>query len=58
MISSLRNNWPEYLMEGWALGTFLFSAGVFAVYCFIRAPLSTKISMGWQSDSCSGLLLA
>ena len=26
----LRHNWPEYLIEAWALGTFMVSAGVFA----------------------------
>lgn len=28
---SLRAHWPEYLIEGWALGMFMVSAGVFAV---------------------------
>lgn len=28
---SLRRHWPEYLIEGWALGMFMVSAGVFAV---------------------------
>jgi aquaporin Z len=27
---SLRHHWPEYLIEGWALGMFMVSAGVFA----------------------------
>lgn len=26
---ALRANWPEYLIEAWALGTFMVSAGVF-----------------------------
>lgn len=26
----VRRNWPEYLIEAWALGTFMISAGVFA----------------------------
>src|SRR5271156_217554 len=25
----LRSHWPEYLIEGWALGMFMISAGVF-----------------------------
>lgn len=29
--STLRQHWPEYLIEGWALGTFMVSAGVFAI---------------------------
>jgi len=27
---SLRRHWPEYLIEAWALGVFMISAGVFA----------------------------
>jgi aquaporin Z len=29
-LQSLRKHWPEYLIEGWALGVFMISAGVFA----------------------------
>jgi aquaporin Z len=29
-LASLREHWPEYLIEGWALGTFMVSAGLFA----------------------------
>ena len=28
MLSKLRSHWPEYLIEAWALGTFMVSAGV------------------------------
>jgi len=28
MIASLRRHWPEYLIEAWALGVFMVSAGV------------------------------
>ena len=28
MLERLRNHWPEYLIEAWALGTFMVSAGV------------------------------
>ena len=31
MIASLRRHWPEYLIEGWALGMFMVSAGVVTV---------------------------
>jgi aquaporin Z len=31
MPSRLRRNWPEYLIEAWALGTFMVSAGVFTL---------------------------
>ena len=27
MLGKLKNNWPEYLIEGWALGMFMVSAG-------------------------------
>jgi aquaporin Z len=30
MTQSLRKHWPEYLIEAWALGTFMVSAGLFA----------------------------
>ena len=29
-VEALRSHWPEYLIEAWALGTFMISAGVFA----------------------------
>jgi aquaporin Z len=29
-LQSLRRHWPEYLIEAWALGVFMISAGVFA----------------------------
>jgi aquaporin Z len=29
MRSALREHWPEYLIEGWALGCFMISAGLF-----------------------------
>ncbi|HET9693273.1 MAG TPA: aquaporin [Steroidobacteraceae bacterium] len=34
--SALREHWPEYLIEGWALGTFMLSAAVFAT--LLEAP--------------------
>jgi aquaporin Z len=38
MWASLRAHWPEYLIEGWALGMFMISAGVFAT--LLDAPAS------------------
>lgn len=29
--TALRDHWPEYLIEAWALGTFMVSAGVFTI---------------------------
>jgi aquaporin Z len=31
VLQGLRDNWPEYLIEAWALGTFMVSAGAFTV---------------------------
>jgi len=36
--SALRKHWPEYLIEGWALGTFMVSAGVVAT--LLGSPIS------------------
>ena len=33
MVNALRNNWPEYLIEAWCLGTFMVSA------CFLGTAL-------------------
>jgi aquaporin Z len=38
MINALRAHWPEYLIEGWALGTFMVSAGLVAT--LLGAPAS------------------
>ena len=37
-IQALRRHWPEYLIEGWALGTFMVSAGIVAT--LLGAPAS------------------
>jgi aquaporin Z len=38
LTSALREHWPEYLIEGWALGTFMVSAGLVAT--LLGAPAS------------------
>ena len=38
MINALRAHWPEYLIEGWALGTFMVAAGLVAT--LLGAPAS------------------
>jgi len=38
MTRALRTHWPEYLIEGWALGTFMVSAGLVAT--LLGAPAS------------------
>jgi aquaporin Z len=31
LCQSMREHWPEYLMEAWGLGTFMVSAGIVVV---------------------------
>jgi aquaporin Z len=38
LTNALRAHWPEYLIEGWALGTFMVSAGIVAT--LLGAPAS------------------
>lgn len=55
MIKTLRQHWPEYLMEAWGLGVFMISAGLFTSlleYPFwplrhaIENPLIRRLPMG------------
>jgi aquaporin Z len=41
--SALREHWPEYLIEAWALGCFMVSAGVFAT--LLGSPQSPLFSL-------------
>ena len=44
---SSRAHWPEYLIEGWALGMFMISAGVFATALdYPGSPLHSAIADG------------
>jgi aquaporin Z len=41
----MRLHWPEYLIEAWALGTFMVSAGVFATaFDYPGSPLHSAIA--------------
>lgn len=41
---AMRQHWPEYLIEGWGLGTFMVSAGVFATLLeFPNSPVRIAI---------------
>ena len=41
---ALKDHWPEYLIEGWGLGTFMISAGVCATLLeFPTSPVRTAI---------------
>jgi aquaporin Z len=51
----LRQHWPEYLIEAWALGTFMISAAIFttlleypgsAIHQLIADPLTRRILVG------------
>ena len=43
----MRSHWPEYLIEAWALGTFMVSAGVFATaFDYPGSPLHAAIADG------------
>ena len=45
LLTSLRQHWPEYLMEAWGLGMFMVSAGVFATLLeFSGSPVHQAIS--------------
>jgi aquaporin Z len=55
MRSALRENWPEYLIEGWALGCFMISVGVFATILYSpRLPIYGLV----PSETVRTLLLA
>ena len=55
MLDTLRRHWPEYLMEGWALGLFMIMACAFGVLLFhpaspvpglLPSPLLRRFLMG------------
>jgi aquaporin Z len=42
--AALREHWPEYLIEGWALGMFMISAGIFSTLLgFPGSPLQKLV---------------
>src|SRR5512134_2818537 len=44
-VAALRGHWPEYLIEGWALGMFMISAAVFAtLFDYPGSPLHRAIA--------------
>jgi aquaporin Z len=55
MITTLRQHWPEYLIEAWGLGTFMLAAGVvgtllfsphYLLHNFVPYPLTQRVVMG------------
>jgi aquaporin Z len=46
-LSALRRHWPEYLIEGWALGMFMISAGaVTTLFDYPGSPLNQALQDG------------
>jgi aquaporin Z len=44
-VSSLRDHWPEYAIEGWALGMFMLSAALFStLFDYPGSPLHRAIA--------------
>lgn len=42
--SAVRDHWPEYLIEGWALGSFMISIGVFVtIFISPASPIYTRV---------------
>jgi aquaporin Z len=58
MTGALQRHWPEYLIEGWALGTFMVSAGVVATLLGAPAsPLSRAIPDPMARSVIAGLAM-
>jgi len=56
--AALGEHWPEYLMEGWALGCFMISAGVFATLLGSpRSPLYAVIPSASARTALIGLAM-
>jgi aquaporin Z len=58
MFSALRQHWPEYLIEAWALGTFMVSAAVFtALLEYPGSPVHRLIPNGDARRALIGLAM-
>lgn len=58
MIRSLQQHWPEYLIEAWALGTFMVSAALFtALLEYPGSPVHQLISNGFIRRALIGLAM-
>jgi aquaporin Z len=58
LASALSQHWPEYLIEGWALGTFMVSAATFtALLEHPRSPLRMRIRNGFLRRALIGLAM-
>ena len=55
---ALRRHWPEYLIEGWALGTFMVSAGIVATLLGAPAsPLQRLIATPAERNAVAGIAM-
>jgi len=58
MLSALRQHWPEYLIEAWALGTFMVCAALFtALLEYPGSPVHQLISNGFIRRALIGLAM-
>lgn len=58
MIDALRRNWPEYLIEGALLGTFMFSAAGFGTLLFHPdSPVARSVPPGWTRRVLMGVAM-
>jgi aquaporin Z len=56
--SVVRRHWPDYLIEGWALGTFMVSAAVFTtLFEYPASPLHQAIANADLRRACIGLAM-
>jgi aquaporin Z len=56
--SALRQHWPEYLIEAWALGTFMVSAALFtALLEYPGSPVHQLIQNGFARRALIGLAM-
>ncbi len=54
----LRRHWPEYLMEGFGLGSFMVSAGLFAtLFWYPGSPLAAAVPDGMLRRALMGLAM-
>lgn len=55
---AVRRNWPEYLIEGWALGTFMVSAGIVATLLGApTSPLQRAIAAPFWRNAVAGIAM-
>ena len=58
VIRSLRQHWPEYVIEAWALGTFMISASLFAALLeYPGSPVHSLIPNGAARRALVGLAM-